>query len=55
VFSVNPFTGLSPTPTVNSEAGTVPFDLTFDAGGNLAVAEAGPSAVATFRLAPAAS
>lgn len=55
MFSVNPFTGLSPTPTVNSEAGTVPFDLTFDAGGNLAVAEAGPSAVATFRLAPAAS
>jgi 6-phosphogluconolactonase (cycloisomerase 2 family) len=52
VFSVNPFTGPSTSPTVNTEAGAVPFGEAFDRGGNLAVAEAGPSAIATFRLAP---
>ena len=37
-------------PVVNVEAGAVPFAVAFDRRGNLAVAEAGPNAVATFDL-----
>jgi hypothetical protein len=37
-------------PTVTSLPGAVPFAVTFDAAGHVAVAEAGPNAAATFRL-----
>ncbi len=50
VFAVNRFGGLSSTPVVNVEAAAVPFAAAFDRGGRLAVAEAGPNAVATFDL-----
>ncbi|GLZ00024.1 beta-propeller fold lactonase family protein [Actinoplanes sp. NBRC 103695] len=50
VFAVNHFGGLSKSPVVNVEDGAVPFATTFDRVGNLAVAEAGPNAVATFDL-----
>ena len=43
---------LSATPTVNAEPGDVPFDVAFDSAGHVLAAEAGPSAVATFSLAP---
>jgi 6-phosphogluconolactonase (cycloisomerase 2 family) len=52
VFGVGPFGALSPAPVVNSEPGTVPFGVTFDASGNLVVAEAGPDALATYRIEP---
>ena len=35
---------------MNSEPGTVPFAISFDPAGHLAIAEAGPSALATFTL-----
>lgn len=35
---------------VNSEPGTVPFAFTFDPAGDLAITEAGPSALATFAV-----
>ena len=41
---------LSTTPTVNTEAGAVPFSMTFDAAGHLVVVEAGTSTVVSFRL-----
>jgi hypothetical protein len=50
VFGVGPFGGLSATPVVNSEPGTVPFAVTFDDGGHLVVAETGVNALATFTL-----
>ncbi|HEY7100079.1 MAG TPA: hypothetical protein VH573_00370 [Mycobacteriales bacterium] len=37
-------------PTVTALPGAVPFSADFDAAGHVAVAEAGPNAVATFRL-----
>ncbi|MFI5709371.1 lactonase family protein [Kribbella sp. NPDC051620] len=37
-------------PTVTTLPGAVPFAVSFDAAGHLAVAEAGPNAVATFRI-----
>jgi 6-phosphogluconolactonase (cycloisomerase 2 family) len=49
VFSVG-FTGLSATPVVNSLPGTVPFAVTFDAGGHLVVAMAGSNAAASFTV-----
>jgi hypothetical protein len=49
VFGVR-FDGRLTAPVVNSEPGTVPFAISFDAGGHLAIAEAGPSALATFTL-----
>lgn len=52
VFSVDRFGGLSAKPVVNVEAGAVPFAAAFDRTGKLAVAEAGPNAVATFDLHP---
>ena len=48
VFRVGP-AGPS-APTVTSLPGAVPFSVAFDAAGHVAVAEAGPNAVATFRL-----
>ena len=52
VFAVDRLGGLSQTPVVTPEPGAVPFAVTFDAGGNLVVAEAGTNAVATFRIQP---
>ncbi len=50
VFNVGFFGNLSPSPVVNSVPGTVPFAITFDQAGHLVIAEAGPSALATFTL-----
>lgn len=50
VFGVRPGGTLTTSPVVNSEPGTVPFAFTFDAAGDLAITEAGPSALATFSL-----
>jgi DNA-binding beta-propeller fold protein YncE len=50
VFGVRPGGTLTPSPVVNSEPGTVPFAVTFDLAGDLVIAEAGPSALATFAL-----
>jgi 6-phosphogluconolactonase (cycloisomerase 2 family) len=41
---------LSSWPVVNHEPGAVPFGLTYDRYGHVVLAEAGPNAVATFRL-----
>jgi len=49
VFHVGFFGTLS-APVVNAEPGAVPFAVTFDAAGNLAVTEAGTNAIATFTL-----
>ena len=37
---------------MNADPGNVPFAVNFDDGGHLVVAEAGPSAVATFTIKP---
>jgi 6-phosphogluconolactonase (cycloisomerase 2 family) len=50
VFAVRPNGRLSDSPVVNSEPGTVPFAVSFDAAGHLVVAEAGTNAVASFAL-----
>jgi 6-phosphogluconolactonase (cycloisomerase 2 family) len=50
VFTVGFSGGLSAQPVVNPDPGNVPFGVSFDAGGHLAVAEAGPNAIATFTL-----
>jgi 6-phosphogluconolactonase (cycloisomerase 2 family) len=50
VFAVDRFGAPSRRPVVNVEDGAVPFAATFDRRGHLAVAEAGPNAVATFDL-----
>ena len=50
VFGVGPFGELSPRPVVNAVPGTVPFGFAFTASGDLAVTEAGPDALATFRI-----
>jgi len=50
VFAVNAFGGLSAAAVVNADPGAVPFAVSFDAGGHLAVAEAGTNAVATFTV-----
>jgi DNA-binding beta-propeller fold protein YncE len=52
VFAVNILGGLSAKPVVNSLPGAVPFATTFDPKGHLVLAEAGPSAVATFTVNP---
>jgi 6-phosphogluconolactonase (cycloisomerase 2 family) len=51
VFGVRFDGTLSAAPVVNSEPGTVPFAISFDAFGHLVIAEAGPSALATFSVA----
>jgi 6-phosphogluconolactonase (cycloisomerase 2 family) len=50
VFDVGFGGWLSPAPVVNSEPGTVPFAITFDAYGHLVIAEAGTDALATFTI-----
>ncbi len=50
VFHVYRWGLLSASPTVNPEAGTVPFGIAQDRQGNLVIAEAGASALATFAL-----
>ncbi len=52
VFAVGWLGRLSQSPVVTPLPGAVPFAVTFDAGGNLVVAEAGTNAVATFRIQP---
>ena len=51
VFGVTPSGRLSATAVVNSEPGTVPFGVAFDAAGHLVVANAN-STVSTFTLSP---
>ncbi len=53
VFAVHPDGRLSASPTVNTLTGDVPFAVAFDWAGHVLVAEAGPNAVATFRLSAA--
>jgi hypothetical protein len=50
VFRVGPSGRLSPAPVVNSEPGAVPFSLTFDQRGDLAVSEAGTNSVTSYVL-----
>ncbi|WP_432832463.1 lactonase family protein [Dactylosporangium sp. CA-092794] len=50
VFTVDRRRGPSAQPVVHTEPGAVPFAVAFDPAGRLVVAEAGPNAVATFRL-----
>jgi DNA-binding beta-propeller fold protein YncE len=50
VFNVNAVGGVSLHPIVTSLPGAMPFATTFDSAGNLAVTEAGPNAVAAFRI-----
>lgn len=50
VFGVRHDGTLTAAPVVNSEPGAVPFAITFDNNGRLVIAEAGPSALATFTL-----
>jgi 6-phosphogluconolactonase (cycloisomerase 2 family) len=50
VFAVDRLGRPSARPVVNSLPGAVPFAAGFDADGHLLVAEAGPNAVASFRL-----
>src|SRR4051794_25621371 len=51
VFDVSASGAVSDAPTVTPLPGAVPFAVTFDATGRVAVAEAGTNAVATFTLA----
>jgi 6-phosphogluconolactonase (cycloisomerase 2 family) len=50
VFHVGFFGQLSPTPVVNVEPGAMPFAATFDAAGNLVVADTGIGSLVTYRL-----
>ena len=50
VFAVHGVGGVSAQPTVNSLPGTVPFAVSFDPRGHVAVALAGTNSVATFAL-----
>jgi DNA-binding beta-propeller fold protein YncE len=50
VFAVRPDGTLSPSPAVNNEPGTVPFAISFDASGQLVIADAGTNALSTFAL-----
>ena len=50
VFAVRGDGRLSASPAVNSLPGDVPFAVAFDQAGHVALAEAGPSAIATFTL-----
>jgi DNA-binding beta-propeller fold protein YncE len=49
-FRVGGGGGLSARPVTTELPGAVPFGVAFDARGNVAVAEAGPNAIATFRV-----
>jgi hypothetical protein len=50
VFAIDAHGAPARTPVVTLDDGAVPFGVTFDARGHLAVAEAGTNAVATFTL-----
>lgn len=50
VFTVGQDGLLSASPTVNPEPGAVPFAIAFGRAGEVLIAEAGPSALATFTL-----
>lgn len=50
VFALNRLGRPAAAPVVNVEPGAVPFAVTFDPHGNLAVAEAGTNAAATFKI-----
>ncbi len=50
VFGLEPDGRLSSSPVANPLPGTVPFAMTFDEDGHAVIGEAGPSALATFRL-----
>jgi DNA-binding beta-propeller fold protein YncE len=50
VFALDRFGGPSAGPVTTVLPGAVPFAVAFDAEGNVALAEAGPNAVATFAL-----
>ncbi|MBO0813261.1 MAG: hypothetical protein J2P23_14625 [Microlunatus sp.] len=50
VFAVDRIGALSTAPVINADPGGVPFAATFDSGGHLDLAEAGPNAVATFTV-----
>jgi 6-phosphogluconolactonase (cycloisomerase 2 family) len=52
VFGVAPNGRLSDAPTVNSEPGTVPFAVAFDAARHLVVSNAGTNSLTTFTLNP---
>jgi hypothetical protein len=52
VFPVGPGGQLSATPTMTADASNVPFSFTFTPHDQLVLAEAGPSALHTFSLAP---
>jgi hypothetical protein len=52
VFAVSPGGTPSATPVRSADPGAVPFAVSFDAGGHLAVAEAGTNSVATFTVHP---
>ena len=52
MFPVGPGGQLSATPTVTTDASNVPFSFTFTPNNQLVLAEAGPSALHTFSLAP---
>ena len=51
VFAIGSSGWPSATPVVNTEPGDVPFAVAFTAGDQVDVSEAGPNAVASFRLA----
>ncbi len=50
VFRVHHGGWLSSSPVVNAEPGTVPFAISFDQRGHLAIANAGTNSLSTFRL-----
>jgi 6-phosphogluconolactonase (cycloisomerase 2 family) len=50
VFALTPGGTPSAAPVVNADPGAVPFAVSFDAGGHLAVSEAGTNSVATFTV-----
>ena len=52
VFSVFSNGRLSAVPVVNSEPNAIPFAVSFDAAGNLVVAETGLGSLVTFSLSP---
>jgi 6-phosphogluconolactonase (cycloisomerase 2 family) len=52
VFTIEPFGGPAANPVVTADPGNVPFAVAFDRSGRLQVAEAGPSAVATYAINP---
>lgn len=49
-YNVGRFGELSATPTVRTEAGAVPFAVTYDANGHLVVADAGTNAISTYSI-----